>query len=154
MRRLLKALFFVLSLSLISCSETKSGYEELHENIDFLLRANKNGKLSVKIPINSRGVLVISTPYAIGINEPELVLAVGKTITKQMSDAVLDDSAFHLFYVDAISNRLVLRKKWTAPPVVFNKYLMAKFSNKDNSLVFNVSDSFLTDIKATRSSLE
>jgi len=138
--------FLLLSVSgTSSCVKDGSKYEALYNKIYVVLDESKNGDVIIGLSGDNSGVLVLSSPYSIADNDEKLTTMIGPTAANEVATLTRDDSAFHVFLID--NNDVVLHKKWEKPPVTFNNYFVVSFSDKDQSIIFTVTESVLKSVK-------
>ena len=118
-------------------------YHDFVSNIEMELRNVNTGTVSIKIPENIMGTLVLSTPYAIDGSEKDLIKLFNSNLVKELSDYSYRDGGFYVMIVN--ENKVVFKKTWKAP-IVFNGYMVAKIQTSNVAIKFDVTDKFLKRI--------
>ena len=133
--------FFIFSLLLVGC-KPNNVEKDFIDSITGKL-TDSSGIISITIPDDLNGYLVISSPYAISNIESLNQLELNKNVSEQLIGLIQDDSAYHLFIIS--KDAIVAHKKWTSPPVVFNNFFYVRLTGH-KAVVFTVTDKVLKKV--------
>ena len=136
-------LIIIISLAIVAVNKTDK-YHDFVSKIETELRNVETGMVSIKIPENIMGTLILSTPYSIDGSEKDLMKLFDSNLVKELSDYSYSDSGFYVMIVN--ENKIVLKKTWKSPPVVFNGYMVAEIQKSNIAIKFDVTDKFLQSI--------
>jgi len=143
--KLTASLLLVIVISLlIMVADKTDKYHDFVSKIETELRNIETGRVSIEIPEDIMGTLVLSTPYAINRNETDLIKLFNSNLVKELSDYSYSDSGFYVMIVN--ENKIVLQKTWKTPPVVFNGYIVTEIQESNVAIKFDIADKFLQSI--------
>lgn len=136
-------IFILISLLIVAGNKTNK-YHDFVSNIEMELRNVNTGMVSIKIPEDIMGTLILSTPYAIDRNETDLMKLFNSNLVKDLSDYSYSDSGFYVMIVN--ENKIVFKKTWERPPIVFNGYMVKEIQKSNVTINFDLADKFLQNI--------